>query len=613
MAEKKAKLIIELSDLLSKPIAGIIGKIGELKAGYVALAGALSGVVVFLKDALQEYGKSQEAAAKLEGALKRMGQESTGAKERLLEQAAALQSVTTYADEAITEMQALLTTFGYNEAAVRMLTPRILDLAAATGIDLRTATVSLAKSIESGSVTALRRYGIALDEAAFLNKDFQAITQQLDAKFKDQAIMMGQTLPGQAARLSNAYSDLKEKIGELISGPAGNFYEILIKISQGAAIAIDKIVEFTGWLQKFNNAVINTALSVASFVPGMSGLAKTMQMTLAATKGMTTETTKGTKAINDQKPAVKSLAEEHKKLDNVFLVGAKTREEAYTEELNKRMAKTQEWFDQNISVNDAIRLHFMQNAVTMSDIWVGTIDTMVNSFSSGMAHLIVNGGNFEDAMRQIGKNVLEYFVQQIIAQMVARWIAGVAAMNAASATLGVPGLGAAVGAGAAGAGGLGAIGGILGSAGILGLDFAYGQKNGLTKNEGILSTAFAGFTGGSFGVSTVKNIAKKAKKLFSGGVINEPTLMVGTRSGAVGLAGEKGIPEALISFPEMGLTPSQGRERLLGTGRGRGGGGHTVVIQAGTVVAGDYSVRQFARKIDEHLFRLSNNRQGVQG
>ena len=39
-----------------------------------------------------------------------------------------------------------------------------------------------------------------------------------------------------------------------------------------------------------------------------------------------------------------------------------------------------------------------------------------------------------------------------------------------------------------------------------------------------------------------------------------------------------------------------------------GGGGNTIVIQAGAIVADDYSLNEFVNKIDEKLYERQRNR-----
>jgi tape measure domain-containing protein len=93
------------------------------------------------------------------------------------------------------------------------------------------------------------------------------------------------------------------------------------------------------------------------------------------------------------------------------------------------------------------------------------------------------------------------------------------------------------------------------------------------------------------GMANVANIS--GVKLAEGG-------MLMPRSGGVSaVMAEAGKAEVAIP-----LDDERTKEKLRDT---LGGGGNTIVIQAGTIVADDYSVGEFAKKIDEKLFELQRN------
>jgi len=629
VAEKEATLILKLKDAFSQPISGVMGKLGQLKAGYLAVAAAVAGLASFLKGALEEYGKQQQAVAKLENALKNQGTASEGASQRLQDLASSLQKTTTVADETIIELQALLATFGFNEAAITKLIPRILDLSAATDIELRTATVALAKSIQTGSVGALQRYGIQMDEAAFKAKDFAAITAALDAKNKGAAQTLAGTYLGRLLQLHNSYSELKENLAKLLVGPATTFLKWLNSAVIWMAEAIPKVEKMAREVLILQLRVTQAALAFGKFIPGVGDLSLKMADALKKQVELAHGVEKTTNKVKDQIPAFHGAGDAAKEYTALAIYTAKTREQIYAEELNRRMTKDREWFDQNVRVWDAIRLKMHENATTMTDIWVGTVDTMVNSFSSGMADVLVNGDSFNAKMKDIGNQVLHHFVAEVIKKMVTEWVAGLAAQSAAgdafraneaaknAAFAGSGGFGA-------GGSGLGALGGFLGGAGIgIGLSSNIGGKD--TNKGGAAAGSVAGaalgtlmfgplggLAGGAIGGAIgggIQRLGKSLKKRFSGGVINEPTMMFGMKSGQIGIAGERGVPEAIMSFPELGHTPESGRKALMGGG---GGGGTVVInINAGAFMGDERQAREMAKIIDKHLFSLSRNRSSV--
>ena len=98
------------------------------------------------------YGEQELAERKLEQAL---GSVNTG----LLNQASALQEVTSFGDEAIISAQSLLAAFIKDEDQLKKATIATLDLAAAKGMDLNSAADLLGKTLGS-STNSLSRYGI---------------------------------------------------------------------------------------------------------------------------------------------------------------------------------------------------------------------------------------------------------------------------------------------------------------------------------------------------------------------------------------------------------------------------------------------------------------------
>lgn len=285
-------------------------------------------------------------------------------------------------------------------------------------------------------------------------------------------------------------------------------------------------------------------------------------------------------------------------------------------EYQRRMEAAANCFENQASFSQLFSLRMAEDAQSMNSIWVDTITSMRDSFASGMAEMIVKGGSFKDMMKEIGQQLLQEFIENVIKKMLTAWLTAMATMeagsgsgnmfgNALNAWTGPGGGGAATassslfpGGVAAAPGGAGV--GLGGVSAVIGAGLGAMQLSQLGEQIG---GSFGGILANPIGyqlnfakkflknpASVAKSIGKKVKKLFSGGILHEPTLMVGTESGEVGLAGEDGSPEALVSFREMGLSPAQGRSRLLGTGNYNGakGGADGITINiTGSFIEGD--------------------------
>ena len=121
--------------------------------------GVKSTAVFPLMDLLEKsvklYGVQELAEAKLRTAY---GKSITS----LTQYASALQKQTTFGDEAIIEAEAKIAAFVKDEKQVKSLTKATLDLATASGMDLRSAADLVAKSVGS-TTNALKRYGIDVE------------------------------------------------------------------------------------------------------------------------------------------------------------------------------------------------------------------------------------------------------------------------------------------------------------------------------------------------------------------------------------------------------------------------------------------------------------------
>ena len=134
----------------------------------------------------------------------------------LLDQATALQKVTTFGDEAIIGAQALIAAFVKDEEQIKLVTKATLDLAAAKGMDLKTAADLMAKSVGS-STNALSRYGIEASGVAGSTERLESIvrnTQKLYGGFAEGEL---DTVRGQMLATKNAVGDAAEAFGYLLS------------------------------------------------------------------------------------------------------------------------------------------------------------------------------------------------------------------------------------------------------------------------------------------------------------------------------------------------------------------------------------------------------------
>jgi len=173
-------------------------------------------IVAFTKESIAAYAEQQAAVNKLNAALKAQGTYTPELSKQQQDLAGHFQNTTVYADELITEMMALLVQVG-NVAPrdMKAALTAATDLAAGLGIDLKSATMMVAKAAE-GNTQTLGRYGIALDKTRIEAEGLSYISEALSKKFGGQAAAQLDTYAGKTAQLGNLWGEIKEKVGEFI-------------------------------------------------------------------------------------------------------------------------------------------------------------------------------------------------------------------------------------------------------------------------------------------------------------------------------------------------------------------------------------------------------------
>ena len=215
MANKNTQ-IIEVkatgTEKSKKKIKGVSGALGGL-AKQAALAASAyfgtRGLINAFTSAIDKAGQQELAEKKLEASLGRTSQ-------ALLSQAAALQKMSMFGDEAIIEAQALIAAFVDDEEAIKLATQATLDLAAAKGMDLTAAADLVSKTLGS-STNAMSRYGIEVTGAVGSTERLNTLTGNIADKFGGQAAQQADTYAGRVAQLNNAFGDLQEVLGSMVA------------------------------------------------------------------------------------------------------------------------------------------------------------------------------------------------------------------------------------------------------------------------------------------------------------------------------------------------------------------------------------------------------------
>ena len=184
----------------------------------------------------------EQAEKKLEVAL---GKTNTA----LLNQASALQKMTVFGDEAIIEVQALIGSFIKEEDAIKKATKATLDLAAAKGMDLKSAGDLVAKTLGS-STNSLSRYGVEVVGAVGSTQRLESLTTNIANLFGGQAAAAADTLGGRITQMTNAFGDANEALGKA-------FAPTIMKLSKFFKETAESATEF---LLSFNETPLERSI-----------------------------------------------------------------------------------------------------------------------------------------------------------------------------------------------------------------------------------------------------------------------------------------------------------------------------------------------------------------
>jgi len=144
-----------------------------------------------------------------------------------------------------------------------------MDIAAGTGKDLDTVSLSLAKAY-GGNLGSLTRLGVVLDESIIKNKDFKGAQEELNKLFGGQSAAAAETMEGKFKRFNIAVDEAKESIGVALMPAIEEMVDYLNSPKGQKAIT------------KFAEAFATAMKAVAKVMPGI--VTKITQMVKAVNK-----------------------------------------------------------------------------------------------------------------------------------------------------------------------------------------------------------------------------------------------------------------------------------------------------------------------------------------
>jgi hypothetical protein len=242
-------------------------KKGQASLGSLAkssLAGALSiGVVVDqLGKAVRAAAEDQKAQEQLELAVRNNTTANTEQIAEMEKTIGRMEMQKAVADDELRPALGNLVRATGDVAKAQDLLNLSLDISAATGRDLQSVSIALAKA-QTGNITALTRLGIPLNDVAVKSKNLDAIQDDLAVRFKGAADAAANSADGGMKKLQIALDNTYETVGAKLLPVLSDYATVLADF---AGKALDAEEESSAW-GKATNFVAKEMFPVLKILP----------------------------------------------------------------------------------------------------------------------------------------------------------------------------------------------------------------------------------------------------------------------------------------------------------------------------------------------------------
>ena len=245
-------------------------------ASTAALAFSAFAAYDFISGSIDAFNESDQALAQLNATLKSTQGELGLTSEALQGQAKAMQQLTTFDDDAVISMQAVLATFTQIKGEVfTNAVPAILDLSTKMGQDLKGSAVQVGKALNDpiAGITALRRVGVSftdsqksviesLVQTGQVAEAQKLILAELNKEFGGSAQAAAAAGTGPWKQLQNQFGDVREEVGELALTIGKDLLPVIKSLVAGASDMIK-------WMKDSGSEFKATAFAVGTLVVGL--------------------------------------------------------------------------------------------------------------------------------------------------------------------------------------------------------------------------------------------------------------------------------------------------------------------------------------------------------
>lgn len=218
----------------AKGFAGGLKKYGKIAAAAFVVAGAAAAAYAVkigidgVKAAVEDEASQKQLAEALKNTTNATDAQIKSTEAYITKQQLAFGVADTKLRPALANLARATSDVG----KAQELTNLAMDISAATGKDLETVSLTLAKAY-NGNIGALTKLGIPLDENIKKTKDFNVVQDELVRLFGGAAKANTETYAGQLAIVTERVGELKESIGVALLPTMKTLLEEVNKVAKG--------------------------------------------------------------------------------------------------------------------------------------------------------------------------------------------------------------------------------------------------------------------------------------------------------------------------------------------------------------------------------------------
>lgn len=319
MATEAGELVVKLrADIqdLSQNMRSATDVVGKFGVSTIAIGTALGVSFNQLAQKALDFGiSSVKAFGDQEIAITRLtnivGQDAAMAFRNYAQE---VQRTTTFSDDSVLSLEAQLASFGVLPGSIEEATHALVEYAAQTGKDLPEAGSVLARAM-AGQSRELKQYGLELSATDTRSDNLAKTTKFLEGRFGDIAEQLRGTTIGQVESLKNKFDDLKKQLGEQLLPVANKVLQWAVNMMEPLSHLNDKHKTYSDTISDQKQKLADLTYTAKAYLTnGLDTLPPVLTAAIRATGEHIKTLEKATAAHKTNKGAIENEIDAIRKL-----------------------------------------------------------------------------------------------------------------------------------------------------------------------------------------------------------------------------------------------------------------------------------------------------------